>query len=283
MAVTVTDPRIPESIRPLLQDYLHRLQSEVPALISGVYLHGSVTYDAFCEQASDIDLLTVTTRTCGTQDLERLRQIHADLRTAWPRRKLEVSYVPQTDCDRQHEGTAPPHPYHHQDPYHEEGVFVDSGIFDFNSPQWSANLWWMVKTRGIALYGPGPATLGIRTSPDDIVTTSRNLVKDYWPQWTRPRERFFKLGHAFDVDWVVFGTLRTYYTLRERDITSKSGAAEYGLARLPGRWHGLIRETLENRRHPVERGIITRARIGIMTALYLRYILRQCRQIIDCD
>ncbi|MDP7661150.1 MAG: DUF4111 domain-containing protein [Gammaproteobacteria bacterium] len=281
--MTITDPRIPVSIRPLLQNYLQQLQAEVPDLLLGVYLHGSITYGAFCEHISDIDILAVTTRICSTEDLEHLKRIHADLKAEWPQWKLEVSYVPQAECSRQHLGTAPPHPYHHQDPYHDEGVFFDSGIFDFNSPLWADNLWWMVKTQGIALLGPEPAALEIQTSAADIVATSRTLVESHWPQWTRPRERFFKLGHAFDVDWVVFGTLRTYYTLRERDITSKPGAAEYGFTHLPKLWHGLIRETLEYRHNPVQRGIITRARIGLMAALYLHFILHQCRRTIARD
>jgi hypothetical protein len=281
--VAATDPRIPESIQPILQDYVQRLQEEVPDLLFGLYLHGSVAYEAFCEHSSDVDVLAVTGRTCGAEDLARLRRIHAELKNAWPRWKLEVSYVPLADCRRRQTEAAPPHPYHRQDPYHDEGVFCDSGIFDFNSPLWAANLWWMVKTHGIALLGPEPAALGIQVSASDIVATSQYLVENYWPDWTRPQSKLFQLRLAFDVDWIVFGTLRTYYTLRERDITSKSGAAAFGLAHLPKRWHGLINETLQNRHCPAPRGIITRVRIGIITALYLRFILRECRRIIDYD
>ncbi len=281
--VTITDPRIPDSIRPPLQDYLQRLQSAAPDLLLGVYLHGSTTYDAFCEQVSDIDMLVVTTRTCNTEDLAHLRQIHADLRITWPRQKLEVSYIPKADCSLPQAEPRPPHPYHHQDPYHEEGVFFDSGIFDFNSPLWSANLWWMVKTRGIALLGPEPDMLGIRTSATDIVATSRYLVESYWPEWTQPGKKLLQLRLAFDVDWIVFGTLRTYYTLSERDITSKLGAAEYGLGHLPKRWHWLIKDTMKQRLQPTPRGNIMRVCIAFMTALYLRFILRRCRQIIARD
>jgi len=281
--MTGSDPRIPESIRPLLQEYLQRLQSEVPDLMLGVYLHGSTTYDAFCEKLSDIDVLAVTTRVCSTEELARLRQIHADLSTAWPQQKLEASYVPKADCSLPQSEIRPPHPYHHQDPYHDEGVFFDSGIFDFNSPLWSANLWWMVKTHGIALLGPQPDTLGIQTSAADIVATSRYLVESYWPEWTQPREKFFQLRLAFDVDWIVFGTLRTYYTLSEQDITSKLGAAEYGLTHLPKRWHWLIKDTLNTRLHPAPRGNIMRECIAMITALYLRFILRKSRQIIARD
>lgn len=280
--MTLSDSRIPVSIEPLLRNYIERLQAEVPDLLLGVYLHGSATYGAFCEPASDIDVLVVTTRTCSTNHLTALAQIHADLRTTWPQWKLEASYVPRSDCGLR-PGAFPPHPYHHQNPHLEVGEFVDHGIFDFNSPIWAANLWWMVKTHGIALLGPEPATLGISVSADDIVATSRQLVENYWPAWTRPREKLLHLRVPFDLDWVVFGTLRTYYTLRQRDITSKQYAAEYGLTHLPRRWHWLIHYVLAHRNRPISRGLIIRVAIGLMAALYLRFILRLCRRIIAND
>jgi predicted nucleotidyltransferase len=279
----VKDPRIPESVRPLLNEYLQRLAAELPDLPLGIYVHGSIAYDAFCEQTSDVDILVVTARECAAEELGRLARMHADLRGAWPRRKLEVSYVPEADCRRPHPESAPPHPYHHQNPYLDTGEFHDSGIFDFNHPLWAANLWWMVKTRGITLLGPEPEALGIPVSAADIVATSRHLLETYWPDWLRPSKELLKLHDAFQVDWVVFGTLRAYYTLRERDITSKPGAAEYGMAHLPRRWHGLIRSTLERRASPVEKSKLQRVREGVAVAFYLRFILRECRRIIASD
>ena len=149
-----SDSRIPECIEPLLQSYVEKLHGELPDLITGTYLHGSIAYGAFSQEISDIDLLTVTRRACSQDELEKLKAIHATLKSAWPQWKLEVSYVPLQDCRDWRPGKSVPHPYHHQDPYHDAPVFEDSGIFDFNSPIWAANLWWMVKTRGIALSGP---------------------------------------------------------------------------------------------------------------------------------
>jgi len=267
------DRHVPASIQPLLQDYLARLQTKAPDLLFGLYVHGSIAYGAFCEQASDIDLLAVTNRGCNPEDLVHLERIHAELRAAWPQWKLEVSYVPKADCEHWQSGIAPAHPFHR------DGEFVDAGVFDFNSPLWAANLWWMIKTRGITLLGPEPDTLGINVLPGDIVATSRQLIESYWPEWTNPRQQLFKLRHELHVNWVVFGTLRGYYTLREQELTTKPGAAEYGLAHLPKRWHRLIRDTLANRTNPAKRGLVSRIRTGVVTALYLRFIIRECRQV----
>ena len=85
------------------------------------------------------------------------------------------------------------------------------------------------------------------------------------------------------MDWVVLGILRTYYTLRERDITSKVDAAEYGLRHLPERWHWLIRYCLKIRQDGTRDPLLKRIIIGAMAAIYLRYMLRECRRIITAD
>jgi hypothetical protein len=53
----------------------------------------------------------------------------------------------------------------------------------------------------------------------------------------------------FGIQWAVLGVLRQYYTFREGDITSKTGAGEYALTHLPARWHRLIREAIHIREH----------------------------------
>ena len=272
--------RIPAPVQPVLQDYLQQLKARVPDLLFGVYLHGSTVYGAFCQETSDIDVLVLTNGPSNEQDLGILEQLHADLRLKWPRWKLESSYVPQSVCARPLENLGTPHPFH------KDGKFCASGIFDFNSPVWAANLWWMVKTRGVSLFGPEPAALDIQISAAEMIATNRRLVDEYWTQWTRPQAhwlrfayRLYGLSKSSHVDWVVFGTLRTYFTLREHDITSKLDAAEYGLAHLPGRWHRLIRDCVRNRQSPVARSLPVRVKNAWVTAQYMRFILHACRRI----
>jgi hypothetical protein len=265
------DERIPAGVRPLLQHYLDAVQAETPGLLAGFYVFGSIANGTYAEGVSDVDGLALLSRQCKPRELARLRDIHRDIASRWPRPLFDVSYVQWSDRGRLG-SDSPPHPYHHRNAFH------DSGVFDFNSPRWSATTWWQVRNGGIALLGPPPGDLDIDVSRETIVAESRRLVDTFWIDWTRRRAQLSGLRHTSHVDWVVLGMLRTWYTLREGDVTSKEGAAAYALAHLPARWHGLIRETLELRQRPRPLGVIDRARRGIKAALFARHMVREIRR-----
>lgn len=132
------DARVPAALQPMLAELLSRLQRELPGLIAGVYLYGSVAYGAFDAAASDVDCLALTTRPCGEDDLARLRQIHQQLATQWPRCDLEISYE-RSDAE-------------------------------LNSPFWCSILWWQIKKWDIALLGPEPAALDFQVSEAALFT-----------------------------------------------------------------------------------------------------------------
>jgi hypothetical protein len=270
------DDRVPSSLQPMLQDLLSRLQRELPGLLAGFYLYGSVAYGAFNETVSDVDCLAVTGRACTAQDLAALRRIHRDIATAWPRCNLEISYVEQAHCGPWH-STTPPHPVY------QHGTFHDRSQVELNSPLWSSILWWQIKRRGIALLGPEAAALDFEVSTEELLGDNRRLVETYWIDWGRSPALILKLRYPRAVDWVVLGMLRTYYTLREADVITKPGAADYGLARLPRRWHGLIREALAIRHRAVDRGILHRWRRAAQAALFARFMVAECRRVIAAD
>jgi hypothetical protein len=263
------DSRIPSSLQPMLRDLLSRLERDLPGLLEGFYLYGSIAYGAWDEAASDIDCLAVVTRPCSPEDLSRLRLIHQQITARWPRCDLEISYVQRQDCGPRAAGSQP---------LYREGQFHDRSYSVLNSPLWSSILWWQIKKRGIALLGPEAAELDFQVSEAGLLEDNRRLVETYWIEWSRSPSHILKLRYRRAVDWVVLGILRTYYTLREVDVTTKPGAAEYGIAQLPARWHRLIRETVEMRRRPVDGGILFRLRRAIEAALFTRFMVAECRR-----
>ncbi len=64
------DTRIPECIRPVLNDYLLSLQIELPGLIAGCYIHGSIALNAFNPYLSDIDFITILIRRATTSEVK---------------------------------------------------------------------------------------------------------------------------------------------------------------------------------------------------------------------
>ena len=270
------DERLPVALQPMLQELLSRLQREIPGLLAGFYLYGSIAYGAFDEAASDIDCLVLTARPCSPDDLSRLRLIHQQLAAKWPGRNLEISYVPAAECGPRG-AAAPAHPLY------QAGLFHDAARVELNSPLWSSILWWQIKKRGIALFGPEPSALEFQVSEDALLSDNRGLVETYWIEWGRSPRLIARLRYAKAVEWAVLGILRTYYTLREVDVTTKTGAAEYGIAHLPRRWHRLIRETIDMRRHAGEGGPLFRLRRAIAAALFTRFMVAECRRVIAAN
>jgi hypothetical protein len=257
----------------MLQQLLARLEQDLPGLLSGFYLYGSIAYGDFDKSASDIDCLAVTNRPCGADDLSRLRRIHEQLTAEWPGCNFEISYVPAAEC-------GPPGAAGMPHPLYQQGVFHEGGEVELNSPLWSSILWWQIKKRGVTLLGPEPAALSFDVSEHALLNDNRRLAETYWIEWGRSPKLIAKLRYAKAVEWAVLGILRTYYTLREADVTTKAGAAAYGIAHLPRRWHRLIRETLEMRGHPVEGGVLFRARRAIEAVLFMRFMVAECRRVI---
>jgi hypothetical protein len=68
------------------------------------------------------------------------------------------------------------------------------------------------------------------------------------------------------------------YTIRERDVTSKLGAGEFGLRVMPEHWHPLIREAMAVKRGEPERHYASqRDRLRELVEL-LRHIHAECNR-----
>lgn len=258
------DQRIPELIRPLLQDYLRFLLHQVPDLTEAVYLHGSIALDAFNEQLSDIDFITVLHRCPTVSEMRNLQAIHQTLREIYPCWMLDGSYVQRHDLGQLSDAIAPC-------PYVAEGVFHSQGYRDLNLVNW-----WVLKHHGIAVLGSSPQTLSFSVSWDDLVARMHINLNGYWRSWTRTPTRWVQLLTDYGIQWAVLGVLRLWYTFREHNITSKTGAGTYALEHLPSRWHPLIQEAINLRNAPqwrIYRFPIYRAFIAVQ---FLNYIINQC-------
>lgn len=266
------DPRLPQPLQPMLDRYLSRLHGELPGLLAGFYVYGSVAEDAWSPGASDVDGLALLARPCTPQDLAALRALHRDIAAEWPGQPFDVSYVQWADRGLTGDA-APPHPFHH------DGVLHASDAGDPNSPLRAAFGWWQLQRHGMTLAGPAVAELGLAVTEADLVAGCRRLLDEHWLGWRRSPRLVASLRHAKSVDWAVLGILRTWYTLRERDVATKPAAVKYGIAHLPPRWHPLIRETLAARRQPVRRGLFFRLRTWVDAALFMRVMVKECRRL----
>lgn len=261
------DTRIPAPIRDLLTDYLQSLATELPGLVDGLYLHGSVALNAFNKDLSDIDFVAFLTRRATAADLDRLRAIHQSMKTKYPRWMLEGTYLQWDDLGRLEDSVAPSPIYH-------DGKLEANGNFDVNSVTW-----WVLKYRGIGLIGPLPHELPLEVDWDLLVSKMRENLNSYWASYIRKPQRIAWLLTDYGIQWTVLGVLRQYYTFVAHDITSKSGAGEYALDQLPAQWHRLIREAIRIRQRKPPSLYHSKLKRAAEAYNFLHYIINYCNSL----
>ncbi len=267
-AVTVTDPYLPAAARAVIEDYLCRLEASLPGLLEGFYLHGSLALGAFNRSSSDIDFVAVLRRPLVAEEVAQLRKIHDAVAAAHPAPVLEGSYL-QWEHLGQPEEAIPASPCYH------EGHLSPLGHLDHNLVTW-----WVLKERGIPLVGPPPAELAYTVDWNLLVTQMQENLNTYWRGWTQDPRRVAALSQDWAVEWCVLGVLRQFYTFRERDITSKTGAGEYALRTLPPERHRIVREAIHLREQIAERVYVSPEERAAAALAHLEYIIATCNELL---
>jgi hypothetical protein len=234
--------RIPEPVRPILERYISSVEQELPGLIRGFYVVGSIALNGFNERFSDIDFVAVLARSASTTEMETIAAIHKALEKCFPRWEMSGTYVQISDLGRSEE-TTHPHPHFHDGKFHREGKIAVNPV-----------TWWELKNHGIAIRGEEPQELPFNVDWNLLLAWMRENLNTYWHGWTVRLDRRLIMLSDWGIKWTVLGVLRQYYTFRENSITTKLGAAEYALTSLPGMWHPLVQEAIdirasEKRRH----------------------------------
>jgi hypothetical protein len=254
----------PQPAQQVLNEYIALAHTTVPGLLNGVYLHGSLALNAYNPGLSDIDFISITSRRCTDADIEGLRALHHTLLQTYPQAQLEGCYLLAQDVGR-FEDSMPPHPHVH------DGIFHSAGYHDIN-----AVTWWILKHRGIAVYGPSPDQFDIQIDWERLLGNMHHNLNTYWAGFTRNPRRMAWLLNDYGIQWAVLGVLRQFYTFRERAITSKVGAGGYALLHTPPQWHRLIQEAIdirEGRPRTTYRSKVVRA---ISARAFLQLIIAAC-------
>jgi hypothetical protein len=226
------DTRIPPEIQACLQNYQERLDRELPGRVMALYLVGSIALDDYHPGQSDIDFVSVLACQAAAEDFEILQAIHKNIRQQYPSLLLEGMYIQPCDIGCLESPTDLILNYH------------DGKLNWSNRIEMSSVSWWILKHCGIAVFGQDAQTLPITIDMEHLLRTQRENMNSYWASWTRDIGRILLLYSDWGVQWTVLGVLRQFFTLKERQITSKTKAGYYALGCLPERWHRIIRESI---------------------------------------
>ena len=229
------DERIPKPVRPILEYYQQLMETRLAGFVEALYLYGSIALGAFNTRLSDVDFVAVVGHRPDEQEIEQLRVAHQLVRQQHPQPKLAGIYLPWEDLGRP-PGEITPYPCYHG------SVLNPQGFFELNPVTW-----WILKKRAVTVFGPPAETLPYSVDSDWLLGWTRQNLNSFWASYTRRPSRIAALLTDWGIEWTVLGVLRQFYTLREHDITSKTGAGQYALSCLPGRWHRLIQEAIRIR------------------------------------
>ena len=231
---------VPPTVAPLLDRLLDELDRNLPGLVGGLYLHGSIALGDW-RTDSDVDYVAVLERPAKPAEFAALRGIHERLGP----RPLEGSYVTWAELAER------PMPSIGSAHVSEAGFLPHAG---FNA---NPAVWRTIHRHGIAVRGPQPGTLAVHDDDAELATFCRENLDDYWRGWARDARSLHKNAvHAMTgggLEWAVLGPPRLHCSATTGEIISKSAAADYALATFGSRWQPLLAAALayrQERRQP---------------------------------
>ncbi|WP_404460530.1 GNAT family N-acetyltransferase [Sutcliffiella horikoshii] len=255
--------RIPESVQKVLALYIDKCNKELPGLLEGMYLHGSIAIDAYIEGKSDIDFVAVTSRKLTNDDAATLKTIHSNLAETCKKPQLDGIYVQVTNLEA-------------ESYFYNEGTF-GKAVYDIPVT------WWLLKNKGVTILGPAAIELPLDVTTEDLTAYVRKNMNDYWATRTSAMEQRKEELIAYPVqqvetemEWTVLGLLRQFYTLEEEDIISKLAAGEYGLRELGTKWHKLIQEAINIRQGNPERNFTKNEERVHATIEFAKELISSC-------
>jgi hypothetical protein len=189
----------------------------------GLYLYGSLVSGDFVTGISDIDLLAVTARDLHDDDVAPLEALHAAIVADHPEwtDRIEVAYLSAQALKTFKTARSPLVIISPGEPLH----LIDAGS------DWLMN-WYLIRTSGIALYGPPAAEVIPSITQEEYLQAVREHLSSADDWIARATSR--KPG-----SYAVLTAARGYYTLIHSEYASKARTAEWMKERFP-EWAGLI-------------------------------------------
>jgi hypothetical protein len=239
--------RIPLIVQEVLNEYIGLLNERIPNTMEGLYIHGSIALDAYVNNSSDIDFITITNRRLTEEEVAILSDIHETIASKYKKPEMDGVYILWEDLGELY---ASANENNINYPYYNSGKMNLGAYFNFNPITWS-----QLKKNGITLIGPEPATFRFEIKPEQLTSYVLENMNTYWAgrvQWIENSvEEILNIPTEdieLEIEWSILGLLRQYYTLKEHDIISKLGAGEYGLLHIPKEWHNIIKEAINIRK-----------------------------------
>lgn len=230
-----------QSLPKSLEKFIHTIQAELPILLGdtlfGLYIYGSISYNAFDRRKSDVDIIAVLHRPLNDREFKKIRKFYKTrLDQNWVKR-LEMDYVVLSSLKdfslALKNGFKATHLAH--------GTLHHNAFSDGGNPL----NWLNIYQTGITLFGPLPKKFVPVISEKIILAGQRRAfeeMKSLYHKWMK-RDVWHQV-------YMVVMMNRIACALRTGRILSKAAAAHWGLKNLPQRFRPLMSITLKKIAHP---------------------------------
>jgi hypothetical protein len=207
LAMKITEyPQVNQALGVLLTN----LQKTLGNNLVGLYAYGSLAWGDFDEDTSDIDLLAGVKTPINQEEFEKLKQMHQSFVKDYPEwdDRIEIQYL-SLDALRTFKTKE------------SEVVTISPGEpieKRMVGKHWLMN-WWMVREKGLTIYGPDPKTIIEPISKEEFIESVKDHVEN-WNEWVKTMQRRSAQAYA------ILTMCRAYYAYKFGDQVSKKQAAQ---------------------------------------------------------
>ncbi len=219
---------------PVLRQFVEGARNALKENFVGAYLVGSLAVGDF-DLDSDVDFLIVIEQDLTSAEVELLRELHLKIHGlgCYPAQHLEGSYLPRSVLGRNAViGTQPL-------------WYIDNGskVLQRSTHDNRWHVRWILRERGIMLYGPDPRQLLQPVTTEmlqcEIVPAIEKLSACFLAELQAPVQYF---NTRFGQSSAVLTCCRMMYTFQHGVIVSKRASAQWAEQSLHPQWHALIQQ-----------------------------------------
>jgi hypothetical protein len=215
------------------------MESALGLNLVGLYLVGSLATGDF-DLDSDVDFLAIVKADLNGTERTALQTLHAAIheQESYPAKHLEGSYIPLADL--QDAGTVGKKPLF----YFDNGSVV---------PEWAThdNQWhvrWVLRERGIRLYGPEPARLLPAVPAAEMLAEIRAALGKATQGFREQIEAPLGFHNSrFGQSFFVLTACRMLHSLNTATVQSKKAGAEWAKRNVDPAWVPLIEQAWRER------------------------------------
>jgi hypothetical protein len=220
-----------------LADLLRIIAAELPGILAGnlvgVYVWGSLTYDAFDETCSDVDLVAVTERDIDDREFSGLEAWFAnkEKQNRWVRR-IDMRFVIDNEFLDKTSRCC--------------GFYHYLGKLTRHGSDGNPFIWLNVAKSGVTLWGKDAKLIAPHVSDrclSDALLLELNYLKEDLASNAGDRSDKAFIHNAY----AVLTACRIYYTASHRTLVSKDEALRWALETAPPHWRPVIQTARDNR------------------------------------